>query len=137
MAHDSASKVKIERNYLTQLSDGASLAADLHLPAGEGSFPTLICYYPYHKGDVMGSKLEYPRYYFAERGYACLLVTFAAWEALKDCPGKRLIRGSIKMEQRLWSGLRVSPGVMAMWGCTATLTMPLPPLPRQPNNHPI
>jgi hypothetical protein len=78
-----------EKNLLIPLRDGASLAADLHLPAGKGPFPAIISYYPYHKDDFIGSTFEYPRRYFAEQGYAHLLVDFrglgnsdgVAWEA--------------------------------------------------------
>lgn len=89
MAENGPNKFSVERNLMIQLSDGVSLAADLHLPAGTGSFPTLVSYYPYHKDDVIGSMYEYVRGYFAEHGYACLFVDFRglgssegiAWDA--------------------------------------------------------
>lgn len=68
--------VLIERNFLIPLSDGVSLAADLYLPDAPGPCPTLVSYYPYHKDDLIGAFFEYPRRYFAERGYANLLVDF-------------------------------------------------------------
>ena len=76
MTQDKLHEVRIERNLLIPLSDGVSLAADLHLPEGEGPFPTLVSYYPYRKDDFIGSFFEYPQRYFAERGYANLLVDF-------------------------------------------------------------
>ena len=50
------------------------LAAALHLPIGEGPYPTLIYYVPYHKDDFVGANFEHPREYFARNGYASLLV---------------------------------------------------------------
>jgi putative CocE/NonD family hydrolase len=41
-----------------------------------GLFPTLVSYYPYKKDDLISSSFEYPRCYFAEHGYANLLVDF-------------------------------------------------------------
>jgi putative CocE/NonD family hydrolase len=66
--------VRLERNLLIPLADGVSLAADLHLPQAEGPFPTLISFYPYRKDDIIGSFSAYARRWFAERGYAQLLV---------------------------------------------------------------
>lgn len=62
------------RNILIPLSDGVTVAADLHLPAGETQHPTLVSLYPYRKDDVIGSFAAYARHWFAERGYAHLLV---------------------------------------------------------------
>ena len=76
MTTDSASlcDVRLERNVLIPLVDGATLAADLHLPDGPGPYPTLISLYPYRKDDVIGSFTAYTRHWFAQRGYAHLLV---------------------------------------------------------------
>ena len=90
MTHDRPEDIRIEKNLLIPLSDGVSLAADLYAPHGEGPFPTLISYYPYHKDDVIGAMLEYPRRYFVAHGYAHLLVDLrglgnsagVAWETL-------------------------------------------------------
>jgi len=68
--------VRVERNLMIPLSDGVSLAAGLHLPEGKGPFPTLISYYPYHKDDYIAVMCEYPCRYFAEQGYANLVVDF-------------------------------------------------------------
>jgi putative CocE/NonD family hydrolase len=67
-------EVRVERNLLVQLADGVTLAADLHLPDAPGPHPTLISLYPYRKDDVIGSFTEYARRWFAQRGYAHLLV---------------------------------------------------------------
>ena len=64
----------LERNVLIPLADGVTLAADLYLPDGPGPFPTLISFYPYRKDDIIGSFSAYAQRWFAERGYAHLLV---------------------------------------------------------------
>jgi putative CocE/NonD family hydrolase len=102
MAQDKLYEVRVERNLLIPLSDGVSLAADLYLPNEKGSFPTLVNYYPYHKDDLIGSLSEHSRRYFAERGYANLLVDFrglgssdgVAWGAMdsrEDKDGAEII----------------------------------------------
>jgi uncharacterized protein len=71
-----ARHVAVERNILVPLPDGVELAADLYLPSGSGRHPVLVSYYPYHKDDVIGAAYEYANRYFAENGYATLLVDF-------------------------------------------------------------
>ena len=66
--------VRLERNVLITLTDGVTLAADLYLPDGPGPFPTLISFYPYRKDDIIGSFSVYAQRWFAQRGYAHLLV---------------------------------------------------------------
>ncbi len=56
------------------MSDGISLSGDLYLPDGDGPFPALVSAYPYHKDDLIGALFDYPRCYFAERGFAEFLV---------------------------------------------------------------
>lgn len=90
MEQEKLVRVREEKNVLISMSDGISLAADLYLPEGKGPFPALVNYYPYHKDDVIGAMTEYTRRYFAERGYAYLLVDLrglgssegVAWEML-------------------------------------------------------
>ena len=67
--------VVVERNLLIPLPDGAHLAADLYRPAGEGPWPAIVDYLPYHK-DGRGGRLdvEAVNRYFAARGYAALTV---------------------------------------------------------------
>jgi len=76
VSHEQRFAVHVERNLLIPLSASVSLAADLYLPDAPGPFPTLVSYYPYHKDGLIGSFFEYPRHYFAEHGYANLLVDF-------------------------------------------------------------
>ena len=84
------SEIRLQKNLLIQMSDGVNLAADLFLPEGDGPFPTLVSYYPYHKDDLIGSMLDFPCRYFAGHGYAHLLVDLRglgssegiAWEAI-------------------------------------------------------
>ena len=65
MADDARNEIVIERNLLIPMNDGASLSADLYRPAGNGPFPALMSFYPYHKDDMIGASFEGPRRYFA------------------------------------------------------------------------
>lgn len=56
------------------MTDGTRIAATLHLPEGRGPFPVLTSFYPYRKDDFIGASTAYPRSFFAEAGYASLLV---------------------------------------------------------------
>ena len=47
-------EIVVERNLSIPLSDGATLSADLYRPAGQGPFPALMSFYPYHKDDFIG-----------------------------------------------------------------------------------
>ncbi len=76
MDREGPHQVVIERNLLIPMSDGAHLAADLYRPAGDGPFPAVFSYYPYHKDDMIGSMCERQLRYFAEHGYAGLLIDF-------------------------------------------------------------
>src|SRR5579864_1471538 len=76
MQDEAPNEIVIERNLLIELKDGASLSADLYRPAGNGKFPALMSFYPYHKDDMIGASFEVSRRYFAERGYAHLLIDF-------------------------------------------------------------
>ena len=58
MADDARNEIVIERNLLIPLKDGASLSADLYRPAGNGTFPALMSFYPYHKDDMIGASFE-------------------------------------------------------------------------------
>ncbi|MGC1679669.1 MAG: CocE/NonD family hydrolase [Candidatus Binataceae bacterium] len=69
-------QVKVDRNLLIPLRDGATLAADLYRPDADGPFPALLSFYPYHKDDLIGAANEFPRRYFAACGYAVLLIDF-------------------------------------------------------------
>jgi hypothetical protein len=69
-------ETRLERNLLIELSDGATLAAALRLPAAPGRYPALVSYYPYRKDDVIASAYEHANTFFAEQGFATLLVDF-------------------------------------------------------------
>ena len=96
MTQAESNESHIVRNIMIPLSDGVSLAADLYAPPGDGPFPTLVNYYPYHKDGIIGCMHEYPRHYFAQHGYANLLVDMrglgssegVAWESLDAREGK-------------------------------------------------
>lgn len=64
------------RNVLIPLADGTELASDLYLPDDAKPAPVLVSFYPYRKDDLIGSMFEHSRRYFAEHGYATLLVDF-------------------------------------------------------------
>jgi len=61
---------------LIPLADGVRLAGDLYLPDSPRpkGHPTLVSFYPYRKDDVIGSFAAYPCRWFAQHGYAHLLV---------------------------------------------------------------
>jgi putative CocE/NonD family hydrolase len=61
-------------NLLIPLSDGATLAADLHLPADDAPCPVLVSFNPYRKDDIAGAFSEHWRRHLVERGYGQLLV---------------------------------------------------------------
>ncbi len=129
--------VHIERNLLIPLADGVTLAADLHRPAGEGSFPTLVSYYPYHKDGLIGSMLEYPREYFASHGYASLLVDLrglggssgVAWETLDAREGEDGVQIIEWAAQQDWCD-----GNIGMWGFSYGGTSTLQTASRRPPN---
>ena len=68
--------MKTIKDLRVPLSDGISLAADLYLPDEDGPFPALVGAYPYHKDDLIGELFDYPRRYFANHGFAELIVDF-------------------------------------------------------------
>lgn len=62
------------RHVTIAMPDGAVIAATLNLPDGDGPFPVLASFYPYRKDDFIGASTAYARSYFADAGYASLLV---------------------------------------------------------------
>lgn len=62
------------RNCLIPLKDGATLAVSIVLPEGDGPFPALMSFYPYRKDDFIGASAAWSSAYFAEAGYASVLV---------------------------------------------------------------
>ena len=111
--------VRAERNLAIPLRDGTTLRADLFRPEGVERCPVLVSYYPYHKDDLIGSFCEFPRRYFAERGYANLLVDFrglgssegVAWHAMdarEDLDGAEVVEWAARQP---WSD-----GNVGVWG---------------------
>ena len=70
-------EVEILRDQAIPLGqDGAELAADVYLPRGAGPVPALLTLVPYHKDGLAGVGGWLPNHYFAERGYASVLIDF-------------------------------------------------------------
>src|SRR3954462_6464843 len=68
--------MELLRNQLIPLPDGASLAADVRLPDGNGRFPAIACFYPYHKDDLEGASHDAINRYLVRQGYATVDVDF-------------------------------------------------------------
>jgi uncharacterized protein len=64
------------RNVGVTMRDGATLAADVYLPDGDGPWPTVVLSFPYSKDVWLG--VSYSNYlaYFAEHGYAAAVADF-------------------------------------------------------------
>jgi uncharacterized protein len=72
---NSKDEVTLVRNVLIPLPDGVQLAANLYLPKGEGPWPALFTYFPYHKDGIGGmGHVDGEHRYFARHGFACLTV---------------------------------------------------------------
>lgn len=66
--------VEIQRDVRIPTADPqVTLSADVYLPVGAGSVPALVTAYPYRK-DYMGVSVDAHLRWFAQRGYACLIV---------------------------------------------------------------
>lgn len=77
MGSEAKYKTKTVKNLLIPMRDGIHLAGDLHAPEGDGPFPGLLSFYPYHKDDlIFYGYMEDSIRYFVERGYAHMLVDF-------------------------------------------------------------
>ncbi len=119
MADGARNEIVIERNILIPLKDGASLSADLYRPAGKGPFPALMSFYPYHKDDMIGASFEVSRRWFAERGYACLLIDFrglggsdgVVWDAMHRNEGVDGAQACEWIAKQPWCD-----GNVGMWG---------------------
>ena len=112
--------VRLVRNLLIPLSDGVTLAADLHLPDAPGPYPTLVSLYPYRKDDIIGSFTAYTRCWFAQRGYAQLLVDVRGYGG---SAGKRaesfhpLVESVDTREVVEWAAAQDwSDGAVGVWG---------------------
>ncbi|HUA35613.1 MAG TPA: CocE/NonD family hydrolase [Candidatus Binataceae bacterium] len=119
MSDEKLNEIVVERNLIIPLSDGAELGADLYRPAGEGKFPALLSFYPYHKDDFIGAMNEAPRRYFAARGYAHLLIDFrglggssgVAWDAMERGEGRDGAEAVEWIARQPWCD-----GNVGMWG---------------------
>ena len=72
--------VSVDRHVVVAMRDGIELIADLYLPAGSGSFPTLLQRTPYGRQSTPGFALL-----AAEHGYAVLMQdTRGRWQSGGD-----------------------------------------------------
>lgn len=112
--------VRVVRNVLIPLSDGTTLASDLHVPDAPGPHPTLISLYPYRKDDVIGSFAAYAQRFFAARGFAHLLVDVRGYGG---SGGRRaesfhpLLESADAGEVVEWAAMQDwSDGAVGVWG---------------------
>jgi putative CocE/NonD family hydrolase len=69
--------VVVEKNILIPMSDGVELAGDLFRPEGNGPWPAILCFIPYHKDGRGGlGTVEGLHRHFAGKGYACVTLDF-------------------------------------------------------------
>ena len=70
-------EVHIEHNCMIVCPDGTELAGDIYRPcANVAPCPALITMLPYHKDAIGGVTSWDANHYFAERGYATVLIDF-------------------------------------------------------------
>lgn len=137
MTTEQTAEIRIERNHLIPLPDGTTLAADLYAPQGEGPFATLVSLYPYHKDGLIGCMFEYARRYFAQHGYASLLVDLrglgnsdgVAWEPLDAREGEDGVEIIEWAARQDWCD-----GNIGMWGFSYGGTTSLQTASRRPKN---
>lgn len=69
-------QVRVVKNEFITVSDGTRLAADLYLPEGKEKSPAILVKTPYHKDSIQfyGGKHKRDMWFFAQRGYAGILV---------------------------------------------------------------
>lgn len=82
--------VRFVKNLIIPMSDGVRLAADLHLPEGEGPFPLVLEYIPYRKDDT--TPYTGHHHYFARHGIIGCRI---------DCRGTGSSEGTTSDEYRL------------------------------------
>jgi uncharacterized protein len=112
-------EIVVERNLSIPLSDGVTLSADLYRPAGKGTFPALMSFYPYHKDDFIGAMNEAPRRYFAAHGYAHLLVDFRGLGGSSGVAWPAMHRGEARDGAEAIEWIARQPwcdGKVGMWG---------------------
>jgi predicted acyl esterase len=66
----------LDVDLLIPMRDGVRLAATLYRPAAGGPWPCLVNYLPYHKDGRGGLGSEAVHRFFAEQGYASLVIDF-------------------------------------------------------------
>ncbi len=68
--------VETVNDILIPMRDGVRLAGNLYRPRGEGRWPCLVNYLPYHKDGRGGLWYEEIHRFFARRGYASMVIDF-------------------------------------------------------------
>lgn len=68
--------VEVVHDLMIPMRDGVRLAANLYRPVGNGRWPCLVNYLPYHKDGRGGLWYQEIHRYFAQRGYGSLVVDF-------------------------------------------------------------
>jgi uncharacterized protein len=76
LEHKDLFEVQIEHNCMIVCPDGTELAGDIYRPRDTAPCPALITMLPYHKDAIGGVTSWNANHYFAERGYATVLVDF-------------------------------------------------------------
>jgi hypothetical protein len=114
--------MRLERNLLIPLPDGTTLAADLSLPDAREPVPALVSYTPYGKGDIAAAEVERPSAYFAERGFASLLVDFRGFgDSSGRAGGRERGDGGDGAEIVAWAACQPwCDGNVGMWGVSAS-----------------
>lgn len=115
---DAGQGVRYQRNVLIPLKDGVHLAADLCLPAAPGKYPVLMSIYPYQKDGRMGGSHTYASRYFAERGYASLLVDLRGTGSSGGLSVGNLQQESLEGAEAVeWAAAQEwCSGEVALWG---------------------
>src|SRR5690349_18330631 len=78
--------MRIERDARIPLRDGVTLTASVFRPDDETPVPGLVSLYPYRKDDWLGFVEEAVHRYFAERGYASLVVDMRGYGGSEGLP---------------------------------------------------
>lgn len=110
--------VRWVHNVLIPLNDGIELAASLCLPTAPGKYPAVASFYPYRKDDRSGASHAHASTYFAERGYASLLVDLRGTggsEGVADFDYEREGRDAAQVVE--WAaGQKWCDGSIGVWG---------------------
>lgn len=119
MLNPTSTQAVTTRNVWIPMRDGVKIAATLMLPQGSGPFPVLASFYPYRKDDFIGASTVYARQYFADAGYASLLVdirgygssdgpAYQAWDPREFEDGAEVVEWAARQD---WCD-----GNVAIWG---------------------